>query len=464
MLLSFMVGMRSASQASHANDWPQPVVSQGGTLLWPRLAIFFGLTVLAISTAGLLTGREPFATWYYMYAWYSVLLAGDGWIAMRSAAGRGKRGEFLLLGRRWYFVSVLGWSSVTWFFYELLNFRLQNWYYINLPHDLVLRWVMTAIAFATVFPAVFVSEALLDSFGAFHKTRWPKLRVTPGFLKGMLIAGAIMMGLVMAWPRYFFALVWGASMLMVEPTVYKRARDRSLLHDLERGEPGRLLRLLAGGALIGLLWESLNIKARTKWIYTVPGLEELKLFEMPVLGFLGFPPFAVECFILWSALVSAGVAVPRLGIIKEASTRRRAAVGVGAAVFCVVVLIGMELFTYTSRRPELTQLPDIDATSLNAAGFDVFRLAGTQPDRIAEIAGIDLDRAGEWVETARLAALRGIGAENVMLLRQLGINTVDQLAATEPSYLITSLEKITGEDWVDARVRVWIRGARSVTR
>lgn len=455
--------MHSASQATQAQDWPQQV-STSTSLLRPKLAIMLGLTVLAISTVGLLTGREPFATWYYLWAWYSVLLAGDGWIALRSAAGRGRSGEFLLLGRKWYIVSVLFWSSVAWFFYELLNFRLQNWYYINLPHDLTLRWVMTAIAFATVFPAVFVSEALLDSFGAYHKTRWKKLRVTPGFLKGMLIAGAIMMALVMAWPRYFFALVWGASMLMVEPTVYKRNRDFSLLADLERGEPGRLLRLLTGGAMIGLLWEMLNIKARTKWIYTVPGLEELKLFEMPVLGFFGFPPFAVECFILWSALVSAGVAVPRLGIIRHASTRRRAGVAVAAAVFCMLVLAGMELFTYTSRRPELHQLPDVDAVTLDAAGFDAFRLAGTQPTQIAQMTGITPDRAREWVESARIATLRGIGAENLLLLRELGINTIDQLAAAEPQALITGIEQLTGEDWVDARIRVWIRGARSVVR
>ena len=29
-----------------------------------------------------------------------------------------------------------------------------------------------------------------------------------------------------------------------------------------------------------------------------PGWESLKLFEMPILGFFGFPPFAVECFVL----------------------------------------------------------------------------------------------------------------------------------------------------------------------
>lgn len=456
--------MHTASQASSAQEWQQPVTGQSASTLRPRLAIVLGLGVLGVATAGLLTGREPFATWYYMWAWYSVLLAGDGWIALRSAAGQGRNGEFLLLGRKWYLLSVLGWSSVAWFFYELLNFRLQNWYYINLPHDLTLRWVMTAIAFATVFPAVFVSEALLNSFGFFHRTRWKKLPVGPGFLKGMLITGAFMMALVMIWPRYFFPLVWGASMLMVEPTVYRRNRDFSILADLERGEPGRLLRLLTGGALIGLLWEMLNIKARTKWIYTVPGLEELKLFEMPVLGFFGFPPFAVECFILWAALVGAGVAVPRFGNARPASVRRRGAAATAGVLLCIAALAGMELFTFTSRRPQLHQLPDVDAAALSSAGFDAFRLATTAPTEIAQIAGTTPDVARDWVESARIATLRGIGIDNMLLLRDLGIHTIEQLASVEAARLIADIEALTGEDWVDARIRVWIRGARSVTR
>ena len=43
----------------------------------------------------------------------------------------------------------------------------------------------------------------------------------------------------------------------------------------------------------------LELLGRAKWIYTVPGLSDWKLFEMPVLGFLGFPPFALECFTMY---------------------------------------------------------------------------------------------------------------------------------------------------------------------
>ena len=41
------------------------------------------------------------------------------------------------------------------------------------------------------------------------------------------------------------------------------------------------------------LW---NNWARAKWQYTVPIMENLKIFEMPLPGYLGFPPFALECF------------------------------------------------------------------------------------------------------------------------------------------------------------------------
>jgi hypothetical protein len=49
----------------------------------------------------------------------------------------------------------------------------------------------------------------------------------------------------------------------------------------------------------GVLWEFWNYWAIAKWTYTVPFFGNIKLFEMPVLGFLGFPPFAVECWAMY---------------------------------------------------------------------------------------------------------------------------------------------------------------------
>jgi hypothetical protein len=56
--------------------------------------------------------------------------------------------------------------------------------------------------------------------------------------------------------------------------------------------------LLLSGVACGFLWEFWNFWAGARWYYTIPILGHVKVFEMPVLGYLGFPPFAVECFTL----------------------------------------------------------------------------------------------------------------------------------------------------------------------
>ena len=59
------------------------------------------------------------------------------------------------------------------------------------------------------------------------------------------------------------------------------------------------LTLMAAGMICGLLWEFWNYWAGAKWIYTVPFTRHSKYFEMPLLGLLGFPPFALECFAMY---------------------------------------------------------------------------------------------------------------------------------------------------------------------
>jgi hypothetical protein len=71
-----------------------------------------------------------------------------------------------------------------------------------------------------------------------------------------------------------------------------------LLGQLASGDCTRLVALLVAGFICGGLWEGWNFTARTKWIYSVPFFDELKLGEMPVLGFIGFPAFALECYAL----------------------------------------------------------------------------------------------------------------------------------------------------------------------
>lgn len=431
------------------------------------VAIAAGVLVVAVGTVGMARGVEPFATWYYLFAWYGLLLAADGAHALlvgRKGSGAHESGSrFHLLGRPSHLLTLMAWSAVLWLFYELLNFRLQNWYYVFLPEPLPLRWAGAVAAFATVLPAVLLSEALLNVLGVARATRWRGLTIRGGTLPALRAGGAVMLALVLVWPGYFFPLVWGATALLVEPFVYRRAPERSLLHDLERGRPGRLLRLLAGGAAIGLLWEIFNANARTKWIYTVPFFEELKLFEMPVLGFLGFPPFAVECYVLWQMLVLVGLAVPRDGPSVAAPFARRVAAAALAPAFALLVLAGMETRTFSSVAPRIAELPGVPP-QLEHAGVGAFSLARTDAKALARRLNVTADEAAVWIETARLATLRGIGARHAALLQTVGIRSIEELARADAERLLRQLEAVTGRELVGARVRVWVRGAQEALR
>lgn len=84
---------------------------------------------------------------------------------------------------------------------------------------------------------------------------------------------------------------------LLDPLNYWLGKQ-SLFQDLEKGDPRVLYSLLLSGILCGLLWEFWNYWAGARWYYTIPILGEVKIFAMPVLGYLGFPPFAVECYVM----------------------------------------------------------------------------------------------------------------------------------------------------------------------
>jgi hypothetical protein len=97
---------------------------------------------------------------------------------------------------------------------------------------------------------------------------------------------------------YLFGLVWIGFFLLLDP-LNRRLGLPSLLGDLAQGRRGRLYSLLISGWVCGWLWEFWNYWAAAKWHYTFPILQRWKIFEMPALGYLGFLPFALECFAMY---------------------------------------------------------------------------------------------------------------------------------------------------------------------
>ena len=221
-----------------------------------------------------------------------------------------------------------------------------------------------ALAFATVFPGIFWIDHYLQlkGVGTLHG---PAIRFSPAGLTLLQLAGVLTLALALLWPRYFFALVWGSAALFVAPLNYRRGWD-GMLRQLESGSYGPTGRLLLSGLLAGGLWEFFNFWARAKWIYTVPFFDELKLFEMPVLGFLGFPPFALACACLYRLLVGYGLA-PAFGAFPRRGDLclRRA---LRAFFYGAALLMSALSFHYMDSRTVTSRIPCVDTVIAFDAG------------------------------------------------------------------------------------------------
>ena len=49
-----------------------------------------------------------------------------------------------------------------------------------------------------------------------------------------------------------------------------------------------------------------NIHSLAKWIYEVPLVGRFKIFEMPVLGYAGYLPFGLECYVIAKLFMRRG--------------------------------------------------------------------------------------------------------------------------------------------------------------
>jgi hypothetical protein len=252
------------------------------------------MTVIAASLV--LAGRvEFFGRHLTPLCWTGFILVADGLLDRRGASWVRRRPLELALMAA---ISIPSWLLFEW--YDRPRFWRSGgpelwWHYTGLP-EWPWRGFGYAWAFATITPAVLLLAHLLEPAmdRALGRGRGGRVPVEVAVL--VMSVGAVLAAFPLLWPSpYFAADVWLAWPLFLDP-INRMRGHASVLGDLERGRRGRLFALFAAGLACGLLWEAWNWRATARWGYTVPFAGDWKLFEMPVLGFLGFAPFAVAVF------------------------------------------------------------------------------------------------------------------------------------------------------------------------
>lgn len=235
---------------------------------------------------------EPFASWYFPIVWLGYILVIDALVYKI-------KGRSLIKNKFPTFIGLFLLSAFFWYSFEWINFSVQNWNYIGTSGTGMSGKIFRFLSFATVLPALFETSELIKSIHLFDKIKLKKkLKVTKSFLYTMIGLGIIFFFAPIFLSKFAFPLVWLSFFFILDPINYLHKQPSIIRHIKNR----RLivpLSLMFAGIILGFFWEFWNYWSVHKWVYDIPFLDFFKVFEMPILGYLGYFPFALELYAMY---------------------------------------------------------------------------------------------------------------------------------------------------------------------
>jgi hypothetical protein len=255
-----------------------------------------GLVLCGLGWGSSLAGIDPIRGYWYDLVWSGYILAADAVVWARA-------GRSLLHGGGWRMAGLFALSVPFWWAFEIANWRLENWKYVGTSiYGGQAHVLLKTLSFVFVLPALASSRDLLRSFVRFPH---PPAVPLPSWTAPALVAfGLLCVPLLYLFPNQAFPLVWVAPVFVLDGIADLRGKT-SVLGLVRAGRAGPVLLLAAAGLGTGILWELWNWGAVPHWDYRIPYLSFLPVFEMPVVGYLGYPPFALAADAFWRT-VSGG--------------------------------------------------------------------------------------------------------------------------------------------------------------
>jgi hypothetical protein len=235
----------------------------------------------------------PRTQWTFFPLWLGYCLVVDALVLWR-------RGTSLLTRDGRKYIGLFLVSAPAWWLFEGINAHLQNWHYVGGELFTPFRfWLWATLNFTTVIPAVFGSAELIGSFSFIQRMgRGPVIRPDRRTTLAFFLTGLAMFALMWAWPKIFFPFIWISLYFIFEP-VNVWLGHRSLARYTAKGDWRPVIALWLGVLLTAFFWEMWNYYSYPKWVYHVPWGNWLHIFEMPLLGYGGYLPFALELFAVY---------------------------------------------------------------------------------------------------------------------------------------------------------------------
>ena len=272
------------------------------TPLWRRFPLY-GYLAIAVNLAAWYfawSRIDPLYRYTFFPLWFSFIITLDALVKMR-------RGTSLLTRAPLKFAQMFLFSTVFWWIFESFNIPVQNWRYIMDQNYSSLAYNLIAtLNFTTVLPAVMEIAEFLTSFRAL-RPRLPASsvgeRVSAPVAARLIALGALFVILPFVWPHQTFIFLWLSLVFLLDPINNLMGRKSALAH-LKARDWRFFLTIPLSGLFCGFFWEMWNFHSLPKWYYTVPYVGFGKVFEMPILGYSGYLPFAVELFALYQFLLA----------------------------------------------------------------------------------------------------------------------------------------------------------------
>lgn len=225
-----------------------------------------------------------------------------GYIITVSALTAKRKGRCLLTDQPLRMLILFIVSAAFWWYFEYLNRFVQNWYYVGVQKFSPTRYFWFAtLPFSTVLPAVLTTDEWLGTFpriGAgldhWHRIKLRSPRCIAALWLTLAILGLLGIG---NFPNQLFPLLWLAPLMMLT-AAQTLAGCPTIFAPLHQGNWKPLFRIALATLMCGFFWELWNSRSLAHWIYAVPYAGRFKLFEMPILGYVGYIPFGLECAVI----------------------------------------------------------------------------------------------------------------------------------------------------------------------
>ena len=258
-----------------------------------KLYGYLGVFLIAFAVINFYLVLQPFALLYIPIIWFGYIFIVDSLVfkLRKKSFVASYPKEFLLM----VLVSVPFWGIS-----EFYNFYSSTWIYGNY------LWYVHVIDFLTILPAVAETFALVSALRIFEGLR---VKLSNGIrdrhvkLAGILflLLGAFFLVSPFALGFQPFPLVWLGLFMFLDPINLMIGND-SIFGYFMKGDYRRIPRLSLAGLIMGFFWELWNYLAYPKWAYNMPWLplSNVKIFAMPLLGYLGYLPFALSVYAFYT--------------------------------------------------------------------------------------------------------------------------------------------------------------------